>query len=152
MWANGYRSHRQHGAGTNHFAALSTTGYVGDVLANSFTGRHQRLSIIGTSQFPAWVAPTLLNAWVNWRTFANAAWKDQYGVVHLRSSVRARAIGSDVSSCFRRHRQPRPSTDLVRGSQQQRLRVGTVNPNGSVTPLHRQQRSSALDGITFRVD
>ena len=154
MWANGYQVTGNTVTGTNHFAALSTTGYVGDVLANSFTVGTSGYSIIGTSQFPAWVAPTLLNAWVNFGgTFANAAyWKDQYGVVHLRGSVRAGAIGSDIF-VLPATGNYRPSADLVFAvPSNSAFGSVTVKANGSVTPLIGSNAIFSLDGITFRVD
>lgn len=98
-----------------------------------------------------WLAPTLLNSWVNYGGAEQVAQYRKLGKrVHLRGLIKTGAIGS---SAFALPVGYRPSS-LIRLSVASNSAFGMVNvgTDGVVLPLVGSSVWVSLDGISFLVD
>lgn len=106
-------------------------------------------------QQPQWIAPTLINGWVN-ADFMNISGylKDDFGNVRLRGRIKSGSIGSVV---FYLPPGYRPSTDLYpacssdNGTTLVASRI-VVKSNGQVVVDIGSNTQFYLDGITFRAE
>lgn len=114
------------------------------------------LNSVGYSLIPtaeAWVAPTLLNSWVNYGGGFNDAayYKDPFGVVHLRGVIKD---GTDVSgtALFTLPVGYRPPAQelftVISSSALGRVDIATT---GNVVITSGSNTWLSLDGLTFRV-
>lgn len=98
----------------------------------------------------AWVAPTLLNSWVNFGgSEATAAYyKDPHGVVHLKGTIKSGVIGNPAFNVPAAYR---PSANRNYGTASNSL-FGylVVGLNGDVTPAAGSNTWFSLDGIYWR--
>ncbi|NOV28012.1 hypothetical protein E5S69_31495 [Cupriavidus necator] len=98
----------------------------------------------------AWIAPTLLNSWVNFGGgFNNAGYyKDLSGVVHLRGMVKSGVIGNAVFNLPAGYR-PANEELFVAISNGALGRVD-IYPSGDVGATSGSNSWLSLDGMTFR--
>lgn len=99
----------------------------------------------------AWIAPTLLNGWVNYNTanFSGAGYmKDFMGFVHLRGLLKSGTINQNMYVLPAGYR---PEKQLHIASVSNGLFCNvTILSNGSVLPQNGSATWWSLDGITFR--
>jgi len=98
----------------------------------------------------AWVAPSLLNSWVNYNASYNSAgyFKDTCGVVHLRGILKD---GTLTASAFLLPVGYRPSKIEGFGVMSNgAFGYCWVSSDGNVVPQAGSNTMFSLDGITFR--
>lgn len=98
-----------------------------------------------------WIAPTLLNSWVNYgATFPPAGYfKDNFGIVHLRGLIKDGIIGSPAFVLPEGYR----SINHLHFSVPSNNAYGDcfINSNGSVTPTIGNNTWFSLTGIAFSI-
>jgi len=98
-----------------------------------------------------WIAPTLLNSWVNFGSGYNPTgyYKDALGVVHLRGMLKD---GSFSVPMFTLSAGYRPAyTEIFIAISGGAVGYVNVGPDGQVTPVAGSASFFALDGMTFHV-
>ena len=99
---------------------------------------------------PAWIAPTLLNGWLNFGApFAATAYlKDTVGFVHLKGTLKS---GTMNTAMFTLPLGYRPAEDELvpadSGGSYGRVRV---NADGTVVPTHGTNAAMSINSIVFR--
>jgi len=102
-----------------------------------------------TQSLEQWNAPTLLNSWVNYGSPFNPAgyWKDPFGVVHLRGTIKLGTIGS---LAFLLPVGYRPvNTELLVCISNGAVGRVSVSGAGGVNPDAGNNTYVSLDGLTF---
>lgn len=112
-----------------------------------------RIALINVPPFPLpgpFIAPTLLNSWVNYDVAYNSAgyYKDAFGVVHLRGLIKDGVV---TSPAFLLPIGYRPSAQGAFATMANDLfaRVDVL-ADGNVTPKVGSNTFFSLDGITFK--
>lgn len=102
-----------------------------------------------------WLAPTLLNGWANWIATSPTDglnpigyWKDSFGVVHLRGTIRSGTVNAQLFTLPTGYR-PAAREVLMALSDEAVGRVGVL-PNGQVFQELGTNTYLSLDGLTFR--
>jgi hypothetical protein len=98
----------------------------------------------------AWVAPTLLNSWVNYNSgFTTAGyWKDIHGVVHIKGLVASGTIGSPI---FQLPAGFRPiQTHIFSAVSLGAFAEVRIDTSGNVTCISGNSSWLSLDGIMAR--
>jgi hypothetical protein len=98
-----------------------------------------------------WVAPPLVNGWVNYGAFglATAAYyKDALGIVHLRGTIKDGTIGQ---AAFTLPAGCRPAADVVFAvNSNGAYGAAHVTAAGAVVPAVGATAQFMLDGVSFR--
>lgn len=96
------------------------------------------------------IAPTLINSWVNFGGGFNSAgyYKDPFGIVHLRGMI---STGTLTSAAFILPLGYRPvATELFAANSNDAMGRLTVDASGNVVPRIGSNVFFSLDGLTFR--
>jgi len=101
-----------------------------------------------------WIAPTLLNSWINYGGGYNPAgyFKDSFGIVHLRGTVKSGTIGQAIFTLPVGYR-PAYKEILITISHDganEKLSRCDVQADGNVVSCFGSNTYYSLDGITFR--
>ena len=109
------------------------------------------MPLFDTSQ-EAWIAPTLLNSWVNYGGgYANAGyWKDSHGVVHLRGLVKSGGTASTIFTLPAGYRPAANELFLVASGTTPTFAQIAIDTAGGVVFLNGSNGYVSLSGITFR--
>lgn len=98
----------------------------------------------------AWIAPTLLNSWVNFGVGFNDAgyFKDQFGIVHLKGLIKSGTLGQPAFLLPVGYR-------IVGNNYMLCLSNGaagqlTITADGNVKPASGNNAWFSLEGITFK--
>lgn len=122
-------------------------------LINRINDLDHRIELINVPPFPLpgpFIAPTLLNSWVNYGGGYNDAgyYKDAFGIVHLRGLIKDGTVTSPAfllpSGC-----RPRTQEALATMANDAFARVDVL-ADGNVTPKVGSNAFFSLDGITFK--
>lgn len=111
----------------------------------------QEVALPSTRLDETFIAPTLLNSWVNFdATTYNAAgfYKDSAGIVHLRGTVKSGVVGSAIFTLPAGYRPVRE--EIFACSTNNTIGRLDVAPTGDVTLPTGSNVYASLDGITFR--
>lgn len=98
----------------------------------------------------AWIAPSLTNSWADYGSPFNPSgyYRDPYGVVHLRGTIKSGVVGS---SAFTLPSGYRPAnTELFAAISNGAVGRAAVDNSGGVTPDVGSNVYFSLDGMTFR--
>lgn len=99
-----------------------------------------------------WIAPTLINSWVNFGlSFNNAGYmKDSMGFVHLKGLIKS---GTIASAAFTLPVGYRPGADTAYPTNSNSaFGIIQVLANGNVIPLQGSNAFFYLEGITFKAE
>ncbi|RYU92752.1 Kelch repeat-containing protein [Emticicia agri] len=137
--------------GPNQLLQFNASGNIGENL--NVNGDVTVTGVINTENF---IAPTLLNGWVNYNTptYVPAGYyKDVEARVHLRGSIK---FGTSTSGTvlFTLPVGYRPSEVMMFAVTTTSLALGRVDifPNGDVKVINGSSNHLCLDGISFRVN
>ena len=102
------------------------------------------------SQPEAFIAPTLLNSWVNFDTTFNSAgyYKDSFGIVHLRGLVKSGTVGVAIFTLPTGYRPVK--TELFANVSNNAFGRIDIDVSGNVILTTGSNVSASLDGMTFR--
>lgn len=97
-----------------------------------------------------WNAPTLINSWVNFGAGFNPAgyFKDPFGVVHLRGTVKSGTVGNDIFILPAGYRPA--NTEILACVSNGVLGIIEVSSGGNVNATAGNNTYFSLDGLTFR--
>jgi hypothetical protein len=104
---------------------------------------------------PRWIAPTLLNSWVNYGSPQDSAGyhRDAAGRVHFRGTVKNGTIGSVVFVVPAGYRPSgRQGFATICGAPGDTFAVVLIDSNGNVTLPSASNTYYYLDGISFRAE
>jgi hypothetical protein len=109
------------------------------------------VSVSGLVLQDAWIAPTLLNGWVNYSTEYNSAgyFRDKQGIVHLRGLVKTGTIGSIIFNLPAGYR-PEHRELMVVQTNPNTVGRCDVDTSGNIIAFSGNNAWFSLDGITFR--
>ena len=139
---------------------MSSKLNIGSVIWNATTGvevgtivNSTQLDLKANKAQEAWIAPTLLNGWVNYGSVYETAgfYKDDMGRVHLKGFIKDGATTAGLN-IFVLPVGYRPSAvqwfvcALTGGTVG---RIG-ISPNGDVSVITVSSQFTALDGISFK--
>lgn len=97
-----------------------------------------------------WIAPTLINSWVNFGGVTNPAgyYKDSAGIVRLRGSIKSGTIGTVAFTLPVGYR---PAfQELYAVNSNNAFGAASISANGDVTAQTGTNVVFSIDGITFR--
>lgn len=119
-------------------------------------GKMLKVNVGGTAYelvetIAGWIAPTLLNSWVNYGSGYNPAgyYKDALGVVHLRGMLKNGTIGLQMFILSAGYRPP--YLELLTATSNGAAAYLNVGTDGQVVPVNGTNAFFSLDGITFHV-
>lgn len=97
-----------------------------------------------------WIAPTLINSWVNFGSGFNPAgyYKDPFGIVHLRGVVKSGVVGTDIFTLPIGYRPA--NTELLACVSNGALGIVEPSAAGGVNATAGNNTYFSLDGLTFR--
>jgi hypothetical protein len=100
----------------------------------------------------AWIAPTLLNGWVNFGgTFQNSGYfKDNFGIVHLKGTVKSGTYGATVFTLPVGYR-PLLNVNFATVSNGSAA-MASVDSSGNVTFNAGSNAWDSIDGMSFRAE
>lgn len=106
-----------------------------------------------TLEQEGWIAPSLLNSWVDYGAGFNPSgyFKDSNGIVHLRGMVKSGSTGTVIFNLPAEYRPPyhEVHSTTTFGSSSGRC---DILPNGDVKMVAGSSSYFSLDGITFRAN
>lgn len=131
--------------------ALAGTPTAPTAAAGTNTTQIATTAYVVTALTPeAFVAPTLLNSWVNFGGAFNVAgyYKDPFGIVHLRGLVKSGVVGSPIFTLPAGYRPT--ATEIFATDSNAALGQISVNSSGDVTLGFGSNVYASIDGMTFR--
>lgn len=140
---------------------MSSKLNIGSVIWNATTGvevgtivNSTQLDLKANKAQEAWIAPTLLNGWVNAGGFGTAYFKDEFGFVHLKGLVSSGSLGVTVFTLPEGYRPAisTPISSVYRSGGTYGSYSVNINTDGTIFLFGTAGTTwNALNNISFKV-